>query len=425
MPYVFKVDFSRPTAFGFITFIFLLTTMLIPSSYREARLVIFLIWLVYGFANYRLVISLKGLCGAYLAYVCYSIFAFGWGVINLAPGAFELFRPFILWPILMFLACGYTNSHGKIKVIVQHMLVIEFIICFIDIWYCFWILKYIPWYPSLLLDIEMGFNFNPFMKVMRFSNQHICTHIFMVPFTIAYVCAEFKKKQIKFRYLLLILVELIATFLTGRIALWVTLPLVLMVLILLRVKVVGIRKITMSQLRTIMLFFMSIIAVFYFIRKKYSDLVDNIMVTILEKFINSFSYNDSADTVRQLQSDALLDGFWSSPLVGNGLGSYSAAVIRDAFRPWEYEMTYHYLLFSCGIIGIMLFAYFMWKILASLWGGYRNGILTYFESIPFMAGMMGILIASSMEGYLFKLGTMWMVFIPFGIGVFADGEKTG
>ena len=170
--------------------------------------------------------------------------------------------------------------------------------------------------------------------------------------------------------------------------------------------------------------FMSIGIALNFVVQKYSDVIDNMITTIINKITNSFSYNESADSVRQLQSDALLEGFWDNPLIGNGLGSYTTAVIRDAFRPWEYELTYHYLLFSCGIIGFSIFTYFIWKIARSLWKGYMNGILNYYESIPFMSGLMGIIIASSVEGYLFKLGTMWMIFIPFGIGVFADREKS-
>ena len=120
VPHVFRRLFLRPTAFGVLTFIFILSTMLTPSSYREIRLVIFLIWIAYGFYNYRNVLCMTGLCGAYVVYVCYSIFAFWWGAINSNPGAFELTRPFILWPILIFAVCNYTNSHKKIKIITKN-----------------------------------------------------------------------------------------------------------------------------------------------------------------------------------------------------------------------------------------------------------------------------------------------------------------
>jgi hypothetical protein len=61
----------------------------------------------------------------------------------------------------------------------------------------------------------------------------------------------------------------------------------------------------------------------------------------------------SGDDERTIQAPFLIRAFARSPIVGSGFGAYAGYQRSDA-HPWEYELTYHKLLFNLGILGTTL-----------------------------------------------------------------------
>lgn len=409
--------------FVFFAIIFFLTTMAAPSSYSGVRLGITCIWVVYAIVSSKKIYASKELGLIFAVYVGYNVVSSIYGIVVSAPGALPLSRVYIVWPILFYVISLQFNSSDRITKTINILLIVEFLICFADVWYCFSILGYLPAYPSFLQAIDMGFNFNPYMVPMRFSNQHICTHIFMVPFTIAVVVERYFQKSLSWKLIVLLGFELTATFLTGRIGLWVSV--ILSVALLCVVRLItdrGTVKEASKVLRGAILLLVFFIVALYVVQAHY-DVVSNVIAAVRRKIVNSFTINNSIDTVRKIQTDSLLLGWKDHWLFGNGLGSYTTRCIRDYVARWAYEMTYHYILFSQGLIGLIIFVLFVGGILLTLWKGYRSTKLTYYESIPFVMGLSAILIATYVEPYLFKLGTMWMIFVPFGVGLYAERIK--
>lgn len=64
---------------------------------------------------------------------------------------------------------------------------------------------------------------------------------------------------------------------------------------------------------------------------------------------------DDGTFVRITQGISLIDGWLESPIIGNGLNSHSFSIIRDAEKPWSYELFYLALLFQTGIVGFTIF----------------------------------------------------------------------
>jgi len=69
----------------------------------------------------------------------------------------------------------------------------------------------------------------------------------------------------------------------------------------------------------------------------------------VRRLVEAFS---SADE-RTIQKPYLLEGFARSPALGVGFGAY-AGYLRSAERPWNYELTYHLMLFNLGIVGVAI-----------------------------------------------------------------------
>ena len=127
-------------------------------------------------------------------------------------------------------------------------------------------------------------------------------------------------------------------------------------------------------------------------------------------------FDSDNTTPRQQQSNALLNGFYSSPIFGSGFGVGVNDVVRSAERPWTYELTYHLYLYNTGIIGFLLFL----SLLA--FPIYRFYILNKYHpeySIylkPVIISYIIVLFASSSNPYFTSsFDFLWMLFLPIGI----------
>lgn len=62
----------------------------------------------------------------------------------------------------------------------------------------------------------------------------------------------------------------------------------------------------------------------------------------------------SSDGIRDIQYKFLMEEFDSSPIIGNGLGSYVKEYIRSADAMYSYELQVNALLMQVGVIGVMI-----------------------------------------------------------------------
>lgn len=421
-----RTDIKETFNFLFL-FVFLFLNMFVPSSYRLIRMVVLFAWLAYSlfFCNKKIKIG-NGLFVSFIIYLVVFSLSFLLGLFKNSEGSLQLFRVYVIFPIVFYLLSLQINSINSIKAINNTLLIIEFLICFTDVWFCIYKLGIVNFYPPFIENIDMGYRFNSEWIPMKFSTTHVCTHIFMVPYTMSLVAYNFFNEQkINIKLLILFAFELLACFFSGRIALWVVCLVSFLIVTIISFhcfknnrnafenRILKQRKIFFVVVGLLILL-LAIINFYY--------LFELVFSSISNKLNSSFTVNDSADSSRAIQMTYLINGWLSNFFFGNGMGSHPV-YITDSLQPWAYEMTYHYVLYQSGIFGLFALLLFYGAIMVLVMRGYRKKKVSFIHSVPFALGMFSIVLSAAVEPYLFKSGTYWMIFIPFGVAMFSLKKK--
>lgn len=123
------------------------------------------------------------------------------------------------------------------------------------------------------------------------------------------------------------------------------------------------------------------------------------------------------DVVRVAQSEELLSAWAQKPLVGWGLGAVlDSGFARSDDRPWMFELQYHQLLFSAGLIGVVLV---VGAVLAAVIGLRRAAHATpgLRSTIAVSAvGTLAIVAANGSNPYLQTPGRQWGIALVLGVG---------
>lgn len=134
-------------------------------------------------------------------------------------------------------------------------------------------------------------------------------------------------------------------------------------------------------------------------------------ISALSNVVNKVS--DYGGEERLSQRDALLSGFSTSPLIGQGHG-VPASIIRDENDPWRYELFYHALLFHGGLFGFITYmAPIFIAFAALLRGAIRKDSIKRFA----LFGLTSILIATYTNPYIEGIESQWMWILPLLIGL--------
>ena len=400
--------------------LFMFAVMFVPTTYSGIRFILFIALLLVAILSCGGKISPeRGALYVFITYILYGIVSFAVGLFNKAPGAIPSLKTSIFWPLIYVLVGSFIAKKKYALKLSKLMLLFEFVVCIYDLWYCISCITPIP-FPSLLLKINLDLSFNKFGIVYRFTTLHMVTHIFMIPFTMALYFGDtiFSKKRLT----ILVALELMVLLFAGRVALQLGVIAVSFLMYFITP-----RKRKLSNISS---FFKGIglivllVLLAYIIMKAIGFKIDNYIENITSKLQESFS-DSSNDQTRQAQSSALLNGWLQSPIFGHGLGSYAHESIRDYENEWAYEMTYHAMLFQQGILGVITFFSLNIYSIRRIIKLYRAGILQLENSYPWIAGLISILIASSVDPYFGKMGCLWMLFFPFAIAAFnREGDLT-
>lgn len=106
-----------------------------------------------------------------------------------------------------------------------------------------------------------------------------------------------------------------------------------------------------SLLKFIVIIFVSIVCVFIY----FTDFSNSIVEAITFRFADDFNHN--SDLNRELQFEALINHWLSSPLFGNGIGSFNPDLLRgkEIGRYFMYEMQWLAILMKFGFISCFVF----------------------------------------------------------------------
>jgi len=123
-----------------------------------------------------------------------------------------------------------------------------------------------------------------------------------------------------------------------------------------------------------------------------------------------------SDQLRQQQTQELISAWGDHPFLGHGLG----AVLPDGFvrstdRPWMFELQYHDILFTSGLLGAVL----LLAVLISAWVGIRRAAAANPEHVPAIVATcvaaLSMLIANATNPYLQAVGHGWSIALVLGV----------
>lgn len=170
----------------------------------------------------------------------------------------------------------------------------------------------------------------------------------------------------------------------------------------------GLKKINMFLPKLITLTFLLISLFVFFIGKMNLDLI-----IVYEMLLEGFDFSQTGGGgLRAIQFYSLIDGWLDGNVVfGAGNGS-NTNVIRDVDMPWAYELTYVYLLFSTGLIGVVVyFSWFFWGLLRLRIALKGNDVAKLYVS-PIVTGVICLALAAASNPYFGKFDYLWIIMLP-------------
>lgn len=147
--------------------------------------------------------------------------------------------------------------------------------------------------------------------------------------------------------------------------------------------------------------------------------IDLLNADFLDFVQSAFEAED--DGPRTEQSKALIEGWMENPIIGNGVG-INAKVVRSDDYVGLYELGYHAMLFSKGILGLLLFLYL---ICTSVRWVFDVSIKYYIlrDGICVSISMLMLLIACASNPYLGAFDFMYVLFWPLAYVNSYDRER--
>jgi len=133
-------------------------------------------------------------------------------------------------------------------------------------------------------------------------------------------------------------------------------------------------------------------------------------IETIRRMLGQFTIRGEHGDARRAQSTILLDEWAQSPLVGHGSGHVIPDYSRNQDSPWAFELSYHSLLMSMGLIGTaVMLGWGLWILKRLLT---KERLQDPFTSAV-LAGYLSTCLATSVDPYVQKMDGMWMLFIPF------------
>lgn len=336
-----------------------------------------------------------------------ALFSLVIGVINSNPGAFSTWTVYLAWPILYYYFAGCCNSIELIKRIIALIVNLGvWIVAFNIVLLCNSVLFHI----SLLDQFAEYFNyeFNVADTFIEYNSPTQCLMAYLLYFaTILLQLTPSFINVSKKKLVVLIVLCLIAILLSRSRAMWVlVLALPIFSIIFLAVYDKNNRKKFGKIGKLLILLIFGVAVLFLGIYVLFD--VEDLYTELLSSF--DFSENES-NYERTLQAKSLFDDFLNHPLIGRGTG-YVSSYIRTPHKPWEYEMTYNYMLGESGLIGFSVYLF------ATIWIFFKSRrlIIKYPKMIniflPLLAGLFVMLIMNETNPYMNKFDFLWVIFLP-------------
>jgi O-antigen ligase len=373
--------------------IFLILMMTIPTSFQKERLV-FLIIILLGvlvsmpFKGWRMdkiiftLFSLNIILG-----LSFSLY----GLVNDTPGAVDLIRVYVIWPLLYFYISGIQIKSDNVQLLPVIILIGVALTAVMGL-YVVYNFFYGGGNDSInYFWISQGYGTGLQGEIFEYNLWNIPTLIYGIGFLTTYTLIQdntFKNNHPMVIYFIYFIVVVVAT-LSGRKVLWLTIlysPLLSFILL------------RLSKVRVnfkVILFYLSIYASGFYLFLTYSDF-------LLEGSI--------VDHARIEQFHFLFNSWADNPFFGHGSGA-TVGLHRSPDQPWSYELFYLALLFQLGILGVSVYLISIVILIFLAIKIVRKDSNSSTILIPMISGMICFLIASGTNPYLGKFDSLYVIFV--------------
>lgn len=331
------------------------------------------------------------------------------GEVNGNLGATPMLTIMVLWPLVYCAASALLNNRKSFQWVMRTLFFALGVIIVYTVLFLGNKAGFVPAWAYVELD--MGQDVNDLF--VEYSLYNITSLFILIPFaaTYAYLVRPEGIKGDLFRFLILAVCTVIVV-LSGRRALQIIVlltPFITFFVIWLlcsRVKLYELVRLIGYWIPKVLLLAMLVIGATNFFFKDFAE-------TTSLNFVYAYDILDSdKESERIDQFHSLISGWIdSNVLVGAGNGA-NTEVIRSTEMPWAYELTYIYLLYSTGIVGVLFyFGWFGWGLIRVRQALLLRPDLLIFTA-PFISGVLGLSIAAITNPYFGKFDYLWIILLP-------------
>lgn len=385
-----------------------------PRQLQAVKSILLLCIIAYKLISHRFSISFYSKCKYFNRFLAFSLASSLVGIIggllNGNPGIIDAFRLGIVYVLLLsflFLTVDSSEEANWIN---------EVIIFWGTLVALYTILHFLVnigiWPRSLFYEFDYTTRLGFHAGYVHMTNTNASMLLPILPLTVvSYLTTreEFKTSYLRFIEMGLIV---LAAVLTGRRAVWLTIPFVIGFAFFLQLFGKGVyqkwkKKQRSKNIKRFLIIIVAIFAVAYIlISRGYLDL------TSIALRYQAVMSGGEEYSVRSDQARALIDGFMEQPIFGHGSGA-SAAVVRSADFGWAYELSYHALLFHTGIVGFSLYMYALVMIVTGLYSGAKKKDDNFSWYVSLLAAvLMGIIANSTNPYFSSSFDFFWWILWP-------------
>ena len=288
-------------------------------------------------------------------YIALSIAALVWSIIGLLHGAnhwtgvFEAIRLYCVWSGAFVLLYTLLRAERSLEIIHWAMVASGILISVINLGGL--ADQFFGWgFVSDAMREELNQYIGFHDGYIQITSKNLAAMFLVVPYLIAVQFRADADRARRWPVRLSLVLSLILVAVSGRRALWLTVALVPLTLLVLAVFTGSLSRMTTLGRRAL-LAYGSAVVLAVALTPVLQMLPQRLQDAAATQYLRAaFSAQDE----RTIQMPYLLEAFADAPAMGMGYGS-TARYLRDYERPWTgYELTYYQMLFNIGIVGVAL-----------------------------------------------------------------------
>lgn len=411
-------------ACGYFLFFLML---FVPITYQQVKLGLLLICMISIVTAKPSIRPRKGVALATVLLAGIGALEILYGMIRGNEGALPQITVWVLWPLVFLVLSSAIYTEHHIRSLFRVMVVAANAIGFYGCIYLLAQTKHIPMI-FYFAGIEAGQGITFENGIMQITFNSFSSLVFLVPFLITLAIAWPREKPPvvrRFWIYLGIALNGALVLLSGRRALLLVFaltPILLIISILAITPLKQIHATTLSRARLARFVLPTLIVA----------AVGIVAVKVLQIDLGATytslttGYKAAGDAVRRIQFASLMAGWRDNPVFGAGLGAVAHGPIRSITTPWAYELTYVVLLFTMGVVGVMIYVVAVGNIIRRTASVARANVELRRWTIPVMVGMISFLIANATNPYLLRFDSFWVLFLPVTLlNVNAVDRKAG